>query len=162
LKISFFKVYNGSNLISIFGIVALSGIVVNDAIVLIDCFNERLRRGLPFMQALREGGIRRLQPIFLTTATTAAGLAPIIFEKSFQAQILIPMAVSIAFGVCFATMLTLFLIPCLLVALNDLRRVWRFIWKGTWPTREEVEPAISLRVEDHEPITELGVRDYGL
>jgi len=149
-------------MMSMFGMVALAGIVVNDAIVFIDCFNERLRQGLPFIEALREGGMRRLQPILLTTSTTVAGLAPLIMEKSFQAQFLIPMAVSIASGLIFATLLTLFFIPCLLVALNDLRRLWRLLWTGSMPTREAVEPAITLRVEDHEPFVESKVRDYGV
>lgn len=149
-------------MMSMFGMVALAGIVVNDSIVFIDCFNERLRQGVPFMDALREGGMRRLQPIILTTSTTVAGLAPLIMEKSFQAQFLIPMAISIASGLIFSTFLTLFFIPCLLVAFNDVRRLWRLLWTGSLPTRESVEPAIALRVEDHEPFVESKVQDYGV
>ena len=87
------------SMFSLFGIVATTGIVVNDAIVMVECINSHLQQGLPFMTALVESGLRRLRPIFLTTITTVAGLAPIIFEKSMQAQVLIPMAISIAAGV---------------------------------------------------------------
>jgi multidrug efflux pump subunit AcrB len=125
---------------SMFGMVALAGIVVNDAIVLIEGVNGRLEEGIPLFQALEEGGKRRFRPIFLTTLTTFAGLMPLILEKSMQAQFLIPMAIAIAFGVLFATVLTLGLIPCLLAAMNDLRRASHYLWYAEWPTREAVEP----------------------
>lgn len=127
------------SMMSFFGMVALTGIVVNDAIVLIVAINDRLRSGMPFFEALREGGKRRFRAILLTTMTTFAGLFPIILERSFQAQFLIPMALSIAFGVVFATMATLVVIPCLLVALNDLRRLVHLLRHLRWPSREEVE-----------------------
>ena len=104
-------------MLSMFGMVALAGIVVNDAIVLIECINERMASGMPLTEALCVGGARRFRAIVLTTLTTSFGLAPIILEKSMQAQFLIPMAISIAFGVAFASLLTLFLIPCLLLIL---------------------------------------------
>ena len=129
------------SIMSLFGMVALTGIVVNDAIVLIEGINLRLSKGTPLLEALREGGKRRFRPIMLTTMTTSAGLMPLILEKSMQAQFLIPMALSIAFGVMFATVLTLVLIPCLLAILNDLRRHWHQLWNGgSLPTREAVEP----------------------
>jgi len=128
-------------IMSLFGMVALTGIVVNDAIVLIECVNDKLGRGVPFFRALEEGGCRRFRAILLTSVTTCAGLFPIITEKSAQAQYLIPMALTIASGVVAATVLTLFVVPCLVGVLSDLRRALRWIRRGYWPTREEVEPA---------------------
>jgi multidrug efflux pump subunit AcrB len=127
-------------IMSLFGMVALTGIVVNDAIVLIEGVNDRLGGGMPLFIALREGGKRRFRAILLTTLTTFFGLMPLILEKSGQAQVLIPMAVSIAFGVLFATIVTLVLIPCLIVILNDLRRIFHSCWYLRFPSREEVEP----------------------
>lgn len=96
---------------SMFGLVGLTGIVVNDSIVLVDFINARLRAGLPIEQALLEAGTRRFRPVMLTTVTTVGGLLPILLETSLQAQILIPMATSIAFGEIFATVVVLLLVP---------------------------------------------------
>jgi len=130
------------SIMSIFGMVALTGVVVNDAIVLIERVNENFAEGLPFFEAIRMGGVRRFRAIFLTSLSTVGGLAPMIMETNMQAKFLIPMALSLASGVAFATVLTLVLIPSLLVILNDFRRlVFRYKY-GHWPTsREEVEPA---------------------
>ncbi len=98
-------------LFSMYGIVALTGIVVNDSIVLIDFINSRVRSGVPIQQALEESGARRFRPVLLTTITTIGGLTPILLESSIQAQILIPMATSIAFGELFATVVVLYLVP---------------------------------------------------
>ncbi len=98
-------------LFSMYGIVALTGIVVNDSIVLIDFINSRVRSGVPIQQALEESGSRRFRPVLLTTITTIGGLTPILLESSIQAQILIPMATSIAFGELFATIVVLYLVP---------------------------------------------------
>jgi multidrug efflux pump subunit AcrB len=120
-------------------------VVVNDAIVLIVAINERLRQGMPLFDAFREGGKRRFRAIVLTSLTTFAGLFPMLLEKSFQAQVLIPMALSIAFGVLFATIGTLLIIPCLLAVLNDLRCLLYGMWHLRWPpTRESVEPSCNL------------------
>ncbi|MEM9367243.1 MAG: efflux RND transporter permease subunit [Planctomycetota bacterium] len=100
-------------LFSMFGLVALSGVVVNDSIVLIDFINSRVRAGVPPIQALLESGRRRFRPIMLTSLTTIAGLLPLLTERSFQAQLLIPMAASLAFGLMVATALVLLLIPVL-------------------------------------------------
>jgi len=130
------------SMMSMFGMVALSGVVVNDAIVMIEAVNQYLAEGLPFFEALRVGGGRRFRAVFLTSITTVGGLMPLIMEKDFQAQFLIPMALSIAAGVAFATVLTLVLIPSLLVILNDFRCLWHRIDAGAWPdAREDVEPA---------------------
>ncbi len=134
-------------MLSMFGMVALSGVVVNDAIVLIESINNRIAEGVPVFEAIRKGGARRFRAIFLTTASTIGGLAPLILERNLQAQFLIPMALSIAAGVGFATLLTLLLEPCLLAILNDLRRVVHLLVHRRWPTREEVEPAIHRNVD---------------
>ncbi|MBN2217466.1 MAG: efflux RND transporter permease subunit [Pirellulales bacterium] len=96
---------------SLFGLVALSGVVVNDSIVLIDFMNHRVRSGIPLIEALLDAGRRRLRPIMLTSLTTIGGLMPILLEKSFQAQLLIPMATSLCFGLMFTTLLILVLVP---------------------------------------------------
>jgi len=129
------------SIMSIFGMVALTGVVVNDAIVLIERVNENFAAGMPFFEAILKGGARRFRAIFLTTLSTVGGLAPLIMETNFQAKFLIPMALSIAAGVAFATILTLVLIPSLLAILNDLRLVVHRLKHGCWPRRLEVEPA---------------------
>jgi len=98
-------------LFSMYGIVALTGIVVNDSIVLIDFINSRVRSGVPIDDAIHESGVRRFRPVMLTTITTIGGLTPILLESSIQAQILIPMATSIAYGELFATIVVLYLVP---------------------------------------------------
>ncbi|MCC6145914.1 MAG: efflux RND transporter permease subunit, partial [Candidatus Hydrogenedentes bacterium] len=150
-------------IMSFFGMVALSGVVVNDAIVLIECINGLLAEGYPFRDAIRLGGARRFRAVFLTTITTVGGLAPLIMERDMQAQFLVPMAISIAAGVGFATILTLVLIPCLLVILNDLRRVVRFAITREWPTAEEVEPARMRNVDltQHQPGDEVPLPQSG-
>ena len=105
--------------LSLFGILAMAGVVVNDSLVMVDDINNRIRNGTPLNIAVQESGCRRFRPIFLTSVTTFVGLVPLIFDNSLQAQFLIPMAVSLAFGVLFATAITLFLIPCLLLVAND-------------------------------------------
>ncbi|MCM2372232.1 efflux RND transporter permease subunit [Aporhodopirellula aestuarii] len=100
-------------LFSMFGLVALAGVVVNDSIVLIDFINSRVRAGEPPLEALLQSGQRRFRPIMLTSLTTIAGLVPLLMEKSFQAQLLIPMATSLAFGLMVSTVLVLLLVPVL-------------------------------------------------
>ncbi len=113
--------YNLS-IISMMGIVALSGVVVNDALVLIDYTNERRRSGAPPRQAVMEAGMRRFRPILLTSLTTFFGLMPMIFETSVQARFLIPMAISLGYGILFATGITLLLVPALYLILEDAAR----------------------------------------
>jgi multidrug efflux pump subunit AcrB len=109
------------SILSMFGIVALAGVVVNNALLLIDFINRSREQGNDLFTAVIESGQRRFRPILLTSLTTALGLAPMIFETSVQAQFLIPMAISLAFGVLFATGITLLLIPSLYLILEDLR-----------------------------------------
>jgi multidrug efflux pump subunit AcrB len=134
-------------MLSIFGLVALAGVVVNDAIVLIECVNNYVADGESFYEAVRKGGSRRFRAIFLTTITTVGGLAPLLLEKDHQAKVLIPMAISLASGVAFATILTLFLVPCALCILNDMRRLFHFLLHGVVPTPEEVEPARMRKLD---------------
>lgn len=129
------------SLMSIFGIVALSGVVVNDAIVLIDYVNEIQRNGTPIFASLRRGGGRRFRPIVLNSVTTVIGLGPLLASRDVQAQFLIPMALSIGAGVAFSTVLSLVLVPCLLGILNDIRRYAHYLRHRVWPEPEEVEPA---------------------
>jgi len=96
---------------SLFGLVALTGVVVNDSIVLIDFINRRVRSGIALGEALLDAGRRRFRPVMLTSLTTVAGLLPILLERSFQAQVLIPMATSLAFGLMFTTLIMLILVP---------------------------------------------------
>ena len=110
---------------SIFGVVALSGVVVNDSLVLIDLANRSVRQGAAPLQAIHNAGIQRFRPILLTTVTTFGGLMPMILEKSFQARMMIPMAISLGFGVVFATLITLVLVPSLYMVLDDLSRLVR-------------------------------------
>lgn len=98
-------------LFSMLGLVALTGVVVNDSIVLVDFINARIRRGVPVQEAILEAGTRRFRPVLLTSMTTIAGLLPILTETSFQAQVVIPMAVSLCFGLSLATLLVLVLVP---------------------------------------------------
>jgi multidrug efflux pump subunit AcrB len=113
------------SMFSLIGLVALSGVVVNDSLVLVDYVNRRRREGMDLYQAVAKAGVARLRPVLLTSLTTFAGLTPLIFEKSTQAQFLIPMAVSLGFGILFATAITLLLIPINYLILEDARRLFR-------------------------------------
>ena len=112
------------SVISIMGIIALSGVVVNDSLVLMDYANARRAEGDDPFTAVALAGVRRFRPIMLTTLTTFGGLAPMIFETSIQARFMIPMAISLGFGLLFATAILLLLTPCLYVILEDLKRVF--------------------------------------
>jgi multidrug efflux pump subunit AcrB len=111
------------SIISIMGMIALGGVVVNGALVMIDYANRRLREGHDAFTAMHMAGVRRFRPILLTTLTTFGGLAPMIFETSRQARFLIPMALSLGYGILFATAILLLLTPCLYLVLDDLRRL---------------------------------------
>lgn len=108
------------SMLSLFGIVALAGVVVNDSLLLIAFINEKRREGLDIYTAVTESALRRFRPIILTSLTTSLGLTPIILEKSMQAQFLIPMAISLGFGILFATLITLLLVPSLYIIFEDL------------------------------------------
>lgn len=135
------------NILSMLGVIALIGIMVNDGLVLIGKFNNNLKEGMTFDMALFEAGRSRFRAIFLTSITTIAGLAPLILEQSRQAQFLIPMAVSIAYGIGFATVLTLIILPIFLSFGNWVKRQAKWLWSGQNITKEEVERVIK---EQHE------------
>lgn len=113
------------SILSMFGIVALSGVVVNDSLILIDFANRKRNAGMPIREAICSAGIQRFRPIILTTFTTFGGLTPMIFETSRQARFLIPMAISLGFGVLFATVITLLLVPSLYLIIEDIIVVFR-------------------------------------
>ena len=108
-------------MLSLLGLIALTGVVVNDSLVMVDFINRRLASGMKVHDAIRDAGAARFRPIVLTSLTTFVGLLPLLLERSFQAQFLVPMAVSLAFGVLFATAITLLLVPSLYAILNDFR-----------------------------------------
>ncbi len=140
------------NILSMLGIIALIGIMVNDGLVLIGKFNSNLRDGMSFDDAIYEAGRSRFRAIFLTSITTIAGLAPLIFEESRQAQFLIPMAISIAYGIGFATVLTLVMLPIFLSFSNWLKKNTMWLVTGRKISKEEVERAIKeQQEEEHSP-----------
>ena len=108
-------------MLSLLGLIALTGVVVNDSLVMVDFINRRVAVGMKVQEAIRDAGAARFRPIVLTSLTTFVGLLPLLLERSFQAQFLVPMAVSLAFGVLFATAITLLLVPSLYAILNDFR-----------------------------------------
>ncbi|MEQ9288960.1 MAG: efflux RND transporter permease subunit [Cyclobacteriaceae bacterium] len=144
--------------ISIYGMLALSGVIVNDAVVMLDKFNRNLREGMNVLDAVNDAGIARFRAIILTSLTTVAGLFPLILEKSFQAQFIIPMVLSLAYGVLFGTLFILFFFPVMILCFNDIRVYVIWLLRGIWyplkatlyggtskvfkPGKEEVEPAI--------------------
>jgi len=123
--------------------------MVNDGLVLIGRFNNNLRDGLPFDEAIYEAGRSRFRAIFLTSVTTIAGLAPLMLETSRQAQFLKPMAISIAYGIGFATVLTLLMLPLFLSFSNKFKVGAKWLATGKEVTKEEVERAIKEQKEAH-------------
>ncbi|PSG90863.1 efflux RND transporter permease subunit [Aurantibacter aestuarii] len=138
------------NILSLLGIIALIGIMVNDGLVFIGKFNTNLKEGLKFDDALLEAGKSRFRAIFLTSLTTIAGLAPLLLEKSRQAQFLKPMAISISFGIAYATILTLLVLPLFLAFSNNIKTGAKWLATGNKVTKEEVERAIKEQKEDDE------------
>jgi len=118
------------SILSVLGFVALAGVVVNDSLVLVDFINQERAEGTPLREAIETSGALRFRPIILTSLTTFAGLLPVLFETSLQAQFLIPMAVSLSFGVLFATFITLLLVPAFYTILEDLRELAAKAWKA--------------------------------
>lgn len=131
------------NILSIYGVIALTGIIVNDSIVFVDQINRNLKQGEKIVDAVYKAGISRLRPILLTTITTAVGLAPIIMETSRQAQFLIPMAVSVAYGLVFGTFILLIVLPSSFLVMNKVRFWWHTNILRADVSYEDVEPAIK-------------------
>jgi len=126
------------SLLSLFGMVGLAGVVVNDSLVLIHATNRLRNEGASAREAVTRAGGLRFRAIILTSLTTFAGLSPMILEKSLQAQFLIPMAVSLGFGVLFATGITLLLVPCGYVILDDVHNLL---------TRQKPGDAVHVKLE---------------
>ena len=139
------------SMLSIFGILALIGVIVNDTVILLNKFNLLIQDGYNFKKAVYEAGRARFRAILLTSITTVVGLYPIILEQSFQAAFLKPLAISMAYGVMFGTAFILVCFPAYLMILNDLRRGVGFLLTGIWKSAEEVEPAYreQKRLKEH-------------
>lgn len=130
------------SIMSLWGAVALTGVIINDAIVFYSKYDGLLVEGWKVPDAVKEAGKVRLRPIILTSLTTSIGLFPMIFQKSIQAQFLIPMAISLAYGVALGTIFILIFFPVLIMLLNDVKVYARYLWTGVKPTPEEVETAV--------------------
>ncbi|MFW6455952.1 MAG: efflux RND transporter permease subunit [Desulfohalobiaceae bacterium] len=128
------------SLMSLFGIVALSGVVINNSLVLIHFTNQLRQKGLDLQQAAQKAGMLRFRPILLTTLTTFGGLSPMILETSRQARFLIPMAISLGFGLLFAMLVILFLVPCVYMLVEDLAKLFG-LQKSRAPGQQESEAA---------------------
>jgi multidrug efflux pump subunit AcrB len=123
------------SLVSLMGVIALSGVVVNDSLIMVDYANKK-RQGQSAFSAIHEAGVRRFRPIMLTTLTTFGGLAPIIMERSTQATQLIPMAISLGFGIVFATAIILVIVPSMYLMLEDVTN-----WIGASDSDKQMKPA---------------------
>jgi multidrug efflux pump subunit AcrB len=134
--------------LSFLGVIALIGVLVNDSLVFVNALNQRLKYGEKFIEAVFNTGLSRFRPIVLTTLTTVAGLAPIITETSFQAQFLIPMAVSIAYGLAFATTLTLVMLPALLMISNRIKQFIHWLKTGETIKEEQLESAVKEMIAE--------------
>jgi len=130
------------SILSFLGMVALSGVIINDAVVYLAKYNSLVSSGEKVREAIIHAGKTRLRPIILTTATTSVGLFPLIMEKSHQAQFLIPMAITLAYGVAIGTFFILMIFPVLIHVLNDFRVATTWLWTGVKPERETVEAAV--------------------
>ena len=128
---------------SYLGMVALMGVMVNDSIVLISTLNENLRSGKEYLTAVYDTTVSRFRPIVLTSITTIMGLAPLIVSNEPEANMVIPMAIAMAYGMAIATILNLLLLPVLLIVVNSLRCRWHYLKTGVMPLRESVEPAVK-------------------
>ncbi len=137
------------SIMSYMGMLALCGVVVNDSLVLVDYVNRQRRKGVSLFDAVRTAGVARFRAVILTSLTTFFGLTPLIFENSTQAQFLIPMAVSLGFGILFATVVTLVLIPVNYLVLEDIKRIFglkdQYVEKANEKMAEGAAPGISTK-----------------
>ncbi len=138
------------SLFSFLGLIALIGILVNDALVFVSAFNTNIKDGMTFQTALHKAALSRFRPIVLTSVTTIAGLAPLMLETSLQAQFLIPMAATIAYGLGVATIMTLIVLPVLISLSNSVSVFYYWYWHDKKLSPEEVEPAYKELQYDHE------------
>ncbi|MCB0806340.1 MAG: efflux RND transporter permease subunit [Bacteroidales bacterium] len=137
------------SLLSVWGMLALSGVIINDAVVFLSKYNSLLLEGKPVKQAVFETGMARFRAIVLTTITTSVGLYPIIFERSFQAQFLVPMAVALAYGVLIGTGFILIFFPVIILGLNDLNRYSKYLINrvNLWIMKGDPNQKISAEEE---------------
>ena len=133
------------SMMTMFGLVALSGVVVNDSLVMVSYINQKRREHGDLHAAIREAGATRFRPILLTSLTTFFGLVPLMLERSFEAEFLLPMAVSLAFGVVFATFITLMLVPTSYAILDDVQSGFRRMFG------QDVHDAEPYRLAGHPP-----------
>ena len=139
------------SLMSFMGIIALVGVMINDSLVLISALNINLKEGKTYEESLVDAGGTRFRPIILTTLTTVVGMAPMLLERSLQARFLIPMAVSLAYGMAMALFTTLFLLPAMLVIVNKSKVLVYSTIRGHQVTNEEIENAITeLKYDLHD------------
>jgi len=131
------------SMLSVWGMVALSGVIINDAVVFLSKYNSYLKEGMNPEAAVIGAGKARFRAIVLTTITTSVGLYPLILENSFQAQFLIPMAIALAYGVLVGTFFILTLFPIIILVLNDIKRKVMELWTGEKVDPIDVEPAIK-------------------
>jgi multidrug efflux pump subunit AcrB len=129
-------------ILSMFGVVALTGVVVNDSLIMVDFVNRNREKYDNLLDAVRVSGVARFRAIILTSLTTFAGLSPLVFfEKSVQAQFLVPMAISLSFGVMFATLVTLVLVPSGYMILEDMKAAWNWLYgKHQIAMESDIEP----------------------
>jgi len=125
-------------IMSMFGLVALAGIVVNNSLLLIEYINRGVRSGNPLLKSVILAGKQRFMAIFLTSVTTCLGVTPMLYEKSIQAQFLQPCVISLAFGLLMSTVFTLLLIPSMYVILYDILRFFKRVYTGRWVKHEEL------------------------
>lgn len=151
------------SLLSMFGLLAVTGIVINDAVVFVARFNLNLKEGMKVRKAVVQAGLARFRPIVLTSITTVAGLYPLILAQSRQAQFLIPMAISVVYGVLFGTLFILLFLPSILLAMNELRRLLYWFWNGERVAPELVEPAVRemMRQDEHNEYLNVGKAVWG-
>ena len=134
------------SVLSFYGIIAVVGVVINDSLILVSRMNQFLQKGMPFNEAVHQAGVSRFRAIILTSLTTIAGLAPLILEQSMQAKFLVPMAISMAYGLGVATFSTLILLPTLLKVMNGSSRWLYWLWEGEKKEAEYFEPAIQEQI----------------
>jgi multidrug efflux pump subunit AcrB len=134
------------------GIVALAGVVVNDSLILIVSVNDYRAKGYSPYEAVVQGGMRRFRPILLTSLTTFMGLMPMIFEPSVQARFLIPMAISLGFGVLFATVLILLVVPSVYLILDDMQRLFAYLFSTSADQDSERERDPELELKPKPPV----------
>jgi multidrug efflux pump subunit AcrB len=127
-------------ILSIFGIIGLAGVVINNSLVMVDVFNEHIKNGIAVREAVILGTKQRFRPILLTSLTTFLGVYPLIMETSLQAQFLIPLAVSIGYGVLFGTVIIVLTVPAIFMAQDYVSRGLRAIYAAVFAKPDPIDP----------------------